>query len=402
MNSSTAYAANVPRFLITRALYNFMLFLPIWVIFVQRKHGLDLIQVTLLDSAFWLTMALTEIPTGAVADAVGRKQSYGIGLVLSVFGILMFALAGSFPLLLVANSLWALALTFISGADLAFFYDTLRVLGRESEYPRFRSIIATVDVVAAGIGGVLGGWLFTWRPESPFVLYALLLLPALALLLTFREPPRESDAHPGPETGFGGILATAARTIRAQPILRSVLVYSNLLPAAGGAIGITLIQPHVVAIGMPVEALGVILLAFNAVRVVGSASAPRLQARLGDWRLLLAAPVLVVLGVVGIGAAPGVTGLVVFGLAVYASAAARPVIESILMSETPSRVRATILSVDSLIFRLLLAGLSPFAGFVAEETSLQLAFVLMGVGSGILLAANLWFWRRAKGKLAGL
>ena len=140
------YETNITRFLVTRALSNAMFFLPIWVIFVQEKHGLDLVQATLLDSAFWLTMAVTEVPTGAVADTLGRKQSYAIGVGLSILGLLLFALAPTYPLLLIGNSLWALALTFSSGADLAFFYDSLRELGRSAEYPRFRSLVAAVDI----------------------------------------------------------------------------------------------------------------------------------------------------------------------------------------------------------------------------------------------------------------
>jgi hypothetical protein len=70
-----SYEGNIPKFFIYRILYNFMLFLPVWVIFMQDKFGLNLTEVTLNDSAFWITMALTEVPTGAVADTWGRKQS---------------------------------------------------------------------------------------------------------------------------------------------------------------------------------------------------------------------------------------------------------------------------------------------------------------------------------------
>ncbi len=126
-----SYERNIPKFLIYQALSNFMLFLPVWVIFLQQKHDLSLTQVTLLNSAFWLTMVFTEVPTGAVADTLGRKQSQIIGMALSTGSLLLFALAPNYPLLLLANSLWAFAITFISGADLAFFYDTLRESGRE-------------------------------------------------------------------------------------------------------------------------------------------------------------------------------------------------------------------------------------------------------------------------------
>ena len=380
------FQSNLPRFLITRALYNAMFFLPIWVVFVQEKHGLDLVQVTLLDSAFWLTMALTEIPTGAVADTLGRKASYAIGIGLSGIGNLSFGLAGTYPALLFANSLWAMAVTFISGADMAFLYDTLRELGREAEYPRFRGIVVGIDVVSAGLAGLAGGFLYARLPEAPFLLYSSLLVIALVVILTFREPAREADPETGRALGYRQVLGTALRTIRARPQLRFLLVYSSFLPVAVSVIEITLIQPHVIAIGLPVTALGIVLLGFRSAHIAGSVGSVRLSERLGDRGLFRSAPLVMAAGVIGLGLLPNLGGLFVFGLAGFAVAAARPVVEARMLAETPGSVRATILSVDSLILRVLVAVMSPFSGLIGDTAGLPTAFVVLGVlVGGVLL-----------------
>ena len=386
---------NIPRFLITRATYGGMFFLPIWVVFVQNKHGLDLVQVTLLDSAFWLTMALTEIPTGAVADTLGRKTSYAIGIGLSVAGNLLFGVAGNYTLLIFANSLWALAVTFISGADMAFLYDSLRALGREGEYARFRGIVTMIDVVSIGLSGLLGGYLYARLPEAPFLLYSTLLAITLLIILTFREPPREADPETGLFLGYRQILGTALATIRARPQLRFLLTYSSFLPVAVSLIEITLIQPHVVAVGLPVTALGVVLLGFRFAHAAGSVTSVRLSEVLGDRRLFRSAPVVMAAGVIGLGLLPNLGGLFIFGLAGFSVAAARPVVEARMLAETPGSVRATILSVDSLIFRLLFAVMSPFSGLVADAYSLPTAFVVVGmVVVGVLLAVIVFRERR--------
>ena len=59
-----SYAANIPKFFVFRFVWEFMLFFPIWVIFLQEARGFSLTQVTLIDLAFWLTVAFGEIPTG--------------------------------------------------------------------------------------------------------------------------------------------------------------------------------------------------------------------------------------------------------------------------------------------------------------------------------------------------
>ena len=101
-----SYESNIPKFFVFRAIYNFMLFLPVWMIFLKEEHGLSLTESTLLNSAFWLTMVLTEIPTGAVADTIGRKHSQVIGMALVAGSLLLFGLAPNYPLLILANSLW--------------------------------------------------------------------------------------------------------------------------------------------------------------------------------------------------------------------------------------------------------------------------------------------------------
>jgi MFS family permease len=149
--------ANIEKFFAFRFLWEFQLFLPIWVIFVQQKHGFSLTQVTLLNVAFWLTMAAGEIPTGAVADVFGRKRSLLIAVMLAAASVSFFVLAPTYPLLMLANTLWALAMTFDSGAALALLYDSLRALRREGEYTRLRGRLAVVVHLAVALSSVLGG-----------------------------------------------------------------------------------------------------------------------------------------------------------------------------------------------------------------------------------------------------
>jgi hypothetical protein len=59
-----SFESNIPKFFGYQVLYNFMLFLPVWVIYLQRKFNLSLTEFPFNDLTFWLTMAVTKIPTG--------------------------------------------------------------------------------------------------------------------------------------------------------------------------------------------------------------------------------------------------------------------------------------------------------------------------------------------------
>ena len=385
------YNRSLKKFYITQALYNFMFFLPTWVIFLQERHGLSLTQVTLINMAFWLTMALTEVPTGAVADTYGRKQSMLLGLGLCSISVAAFGWAPNFFLLMVANSIWGMAMTFLSGADMAFFYDTLITLGREHDYPRLRGRLTGVTLLGAAIGNFLGGILATHNLSTPFWAYALILGLAFLIGLGLIEPPRHIDPDTKKSATYSQILQLAWMAIRGQRSLQFILLYSNVLPLASMLITTTFIQPHLREIGVPLAWMGVIVFGFSLVRMAGSISAGRL-AQLGSvW--LWYAPLMVVGGLIGLAVIPSLVGVGLFGLTIFASIASRPLIESFILHSTPQTARATILSADNLIFRLILTVFEPTTGILADKFGLPSAFLILAFCIGIILLIVLLLWR---------
>ncbi|MBC8505420.1 MAG: MFS transporter [Anaerolineales bacterium] len=388
-----SYESNIPIFFAYQMLYNFMLFLPVWVIYIQGKFGLTMTEVTLNDSAFWITMALTEVPTGAVADTWGRKQSQLIGMIIATGSIVLFALAPVYPLVLVANSLWAIGITFISGAELALLYDTLRELGKENEYPKYRGRLQAMVLVSIAVSSVLGGIVGEISLVATFIITAGAMLIATFLVILLKEPPREPDSDTGENLNYWGIVRVTFGAIRQSPGLRYALLYASLMPLAGSAIQVTFMQPHAIAIGLPIAALGVIALGLRLSQFSGALSADRILQRIGEWGWLRLAPIVLFVGVIALGVFNSVFGIVLFALTGFASAVTMPLMESIILRQTPGSVRATILSVDSLLFRFMLAALGPAVGLASDFYSLPIAFIAVGVGLGFVIFWVMVRWR---------
>ena len=389
-----SYESNIPKFFIYRALYNFMLFLPVWVIYLQRRHGLSLTQVTLLNSAFWLTMVFTEVPTGAVADTFGRKQSQIIGMALATGSILLFGLAPNYALLILANSLWAFAITFISGADIAFFYDTLRELGREDEYPTYRGRLSAVVLGSIAISSMLGGLIGEINLVYTFLITAALMVLGMFFLMLLKEPPMELDPETGIKLSYRQTLKVSIGAIRQIPGLRYSLIYSSLLLLMPTAINITFIQPHTIAIGLPIAALGGIALGLRLFQAAGAANAGRVVKQIGEWKLLKLAPLILFVGLLLIGSLNSWLGIAFFSMTGFANAATMPTVENIINRQAPGSVRATILSIDSLIFKLLTAILEPGIGLVADARGLPTAFLGMAAAVGIVMPILFFGWRK--------
>ncbi len=385
------YAASLRRFYIAQALYNMMLFLPTWVIFLQERHGLSLTQVTIIDIAFWLTMAFTEVPTGAVADTFGRKQSLLVGIALSALSVTMFGWAPNYLLLLVANSLWGVAITFMSGADMAFFYDTLRAQGRELDYPRQRGRLSAVILAGGAMGNIAGGFLASWKLGSTFWLYGLLLGIAFMFALGMKEPPRRLHPETGRPHSYVDILRLAWNAIRGQRRLQLSLLFSNVLPLASMLVTTIFIQPQMQHIGVPLAWMGSVLFALSLLRILASGSAGW-AARLGG-RWLWATPWMVALGLAGMALVPNLLGVALFGLAIFASVSSRPLIENLILRDAPEAAQATILSADNLVFRFFLAIVEPVGGILADSFGLSTAFLVLAAAIVMAMVLLLFLWR---------
>src|SRR5688500_15617283 len=70
----------------------------IWIIFLQQR-GFSLAEIGLAESFFHLAPVTLELPSGSLADVLGRKWSLTLGALL---------VAGSTALMFVADSMWVL------------------------------------------------------------------------------------------------------------------------------------------------------------------------------------------------------------------------------------------------------------------------------------------------------
>ena len=384
------YTRSLYSFYITQALYNLMFFLPTWVIYLQERHGLSLTQVTLINMAFWLTMALTEVPTGAVADTYGRKQSMLLGFALCSISVAVFGWAPNFALLMIANSIWGMAMTFLSGADMAFFFDTLQAIGRQHEYPRLRGQLSAVSLIGAAVGNFLGGFLATRSLEAPFMAYSFVLGLAFLIGLGLKEAPRSIDQETQKPASTSKILRLAWVAIQSQRNLQFILLYSNFLPLANMLITTTFIQPHMREIGIPLAWMGVVVFGLSMVRMAGSISAGKLSQLGRVW--LWIAPCMLVSGLVCLALIPNIVGVSLFSLSIFGSIASRPLIEGLILQSAPQSARATIFSADNLIFRLILTVFEPATGIMADRFGLPSAFLILAffIGLSLLIVLVLW------------
>ena len=130
---------NLHRFILFRLFFNARFYYPVFTI-LFLDYGLTLEQFAILNLVWALTIVLAEVPSGALADIVGRKRLLVFASILMFIemGLLVIVPIGTSSLLFIVffiNRVCSgLAEAAASGADEALAYDSLKALGREDEW----------------------------------------------------------------------------------------------------------------------------------------------------------------------------------------------------------------------------------------------------------------------------
>jgi MFS family permease len=355
----------------------------IYVVYLQQHRGLTLTQIALIDTFWWLTSSLSEIPTGVVADRFSRKLSLAVGAFLAGCGALLYGLAPTFTLFLVANGLAAVALTFGSGADEALLYESLQCLGRAEEYPKITGRARALARGMVAVGSISGGLLAASNFLYPFLCAALLYFVAFSLALLLREPTH-SAATAQQRQGYGVIVRTALQVIRQQPTLRFTLLYLALVPVAAAVTNLLFLQTQALALGVPVALIGVIVMGANGANLVGSLLAHHVAGVLGERRMVYGGPFVLLICLVLMGVSQTHVTLLLMIFLGLVSAALHPLLYSRLQCEVSDQIRATILSMQSLLFLLCLAVIEPLLGATADQAGLSSAYYLLAGLLGVV------------------
>ena len=321
--------------------------------------GLSNLEAFAANAFFTVGMVLFEVPTGVVADTVGRRASYLLGTVTLTASTLLYFLLwdvqGPFWAWAVASILIGLGFTFFSGAVEAWLVDALKATGFTGELEHVFGRGQVVAGAAMLTGSVAGGFIAQQTTLGvPFVLRAVVL--AVMFFVAF------ALMH---DTGFtpekGGRPLAEMRTIASAsieygwrvPAVKWLMVES-LFTGGVGIYSFYALQPYLLELyGDPhaYQIAGLVAAIVAGAQILGGLAASRIRrlferrtsallatAALSTMTLALAGTIEHFWAVIGL--------IVVWGLLFAASS---PIRQAYMNGLIPSRQRATILSFDSLM-----------------------------------------------------
>src|SRR4030042_2667935 len=94
----------------------FSVIVTVNLVYQATVVGLNPLQLVLVGTMLETVSFLFEVPTGIVADVYSRKLSVIIGLLLIGLGFTVEGLFPFFSAVLIAQVIWGIGFTFVSGA----------------------------------------------------------------------------------------------------------------------------------------------------------------------------------------------------------------------------------------------------------------------------------------------
>ena len=336
----------------------------IWVLLLALR-GFSLVEVGMAEGLFHVVSLCCELPSGLLADVLGRKRTLMASYTMFLLSALLMASSGGFGGACLSLAFSAMGYNLQSGTREAITYESMAQAGQRAAYLKFSSLQNGVYRFSSGGAMLLAGLTVHLGWRLAYLLDAAVALAGMAAALCLTEPAVPDRPAPASPSSLPGALRDTARDawrlLRAdRTAVRIMLV--NALVGACATLSRFFLQQRVEA-AVPVPALlGPALFALG----LGGGAAGLLTGRLDRLPY---------------GRAAALTGCGVAACAMAARGSFLPVLmasglaagllddalqlvsDKRLNDRFPSAQRATLVSVSSMAFSLFMIPLSPLFGW---------------------------------------
>lgn len=355
--------------------------MPIVVLFYQ-SNGLSMSQIFILKSVYSIAMVATELPSGYLADVWGCRRTLLIGAILGTIGMAIYSVSFVFTSFLVAEVILGIGFSFISGADSAMLYDSLKAENREDEYIKYEGRITSAGNFAEAFAGILGGLLAAYSLRAPYVFQIAVAAIAIPATLFLKEPQHALERTHLKMKEILSILKFAY----IQKEMRSAIMISSFTGAATLTYA-WFVQPYFQEAKVPVSAFGILWTALNLSAGIFSLFSYKIERWLGMKKILLVIVCFLSLGFFLTAFQVSLAGIAILFFFYMVRGIATPVLKDQINQYTESKVRATILSIRNFEIRIIFAAIGPALGYLTDTFSLKTALMVSGI---IYFIAAMW------------
>jgi len=382
-------------------LKNLRFFDPFLILFL-RDAGLSFLAIGTLISIREISTNILEIPTGVLADAFGRRKAMLFGFGAYILSFILFYLGSTYWMFAIAMIAFAFGDTFRSGTHKAMILEHLRISGCEHHKVTYYGKTRAASQLGSALASLIAAGLVIWT-GSYRIIFLASTIPYVLYFLLLASYPRALDGEhiARGRMGWRAIGNQFTATIRGLwTLLRDPCTVRGLMSSASfDALFKTTkdyLQPIVQAQALALPILlslrgeqrtailvGCVYFLIYLATCFASSNAGAFQAHLKTPSRGINLTLLTGIALLIMAGATSWVGLDGFAIVAFLSAyilqnLRRPLIIGYLADRMDHCSMASGLSVEAQLRTLIMAGLAPLLGWLADR---------VGVGAGILLVS---------------
>ncbi|UQZ87109.1 Major Facilitator Superfamily protein [Paenibacillus konkukensis] len=399
---------NIPLFYLYQLCNSFILDRGIWMLYLV-SCGFSLAEIGVIEALYHGVVFLFEIPTGYLADRYGKKSSLLIAQLLGMLSAGCLMLSSGAPFIIAGFLLGGFVGTLQSGATNALLYETLQAQGQEHRFKQRMSYGSAIMLISMGISGSFGGFLSDMNWEWVYGGKALVHLLTLLILLPVIDPVTLSN-KPSPAGGstrirlqgvteltFAGQLKVGYSFIRSNRPFLTLSLFGGLLYSMAWSITFYS-QVLFQNVGFPNKTIGT----FNGIETWVSAAitaaAYLVERRIGKTASLITSGIGFTVFLIVLAGSSGAWPVVLsfFMLSVFISYL-EPLLEAYLNDLVPASLRATMLSVFSMMISTGMMATFLILGVLADRGGVSHAIqTVLLLWVPLLIVLLLWCLRHIR------
>ncbi len=365
-------------------LLDFRFYGPIIILYFTHVSGsfalgMSIFSITMLASAIF------EIPTGVFSDKIGRKKTIVCGSVASVISVMLYAVGGTYGMLVAGAIFEGLARSFFSGNNAAFLHDILAESGQQAEFQDYMGRTASRYQIALAIAAIVGSILAAI--SYPVVMWLSVIPQVMGLIvsLQFVEPKVHT-----PVTGnlYQHLRDAFNNTVRNRR-LRSLSAASILHFGMGESI--YQFRAAFIATLWPLWAIGIARTIGNIGAAISFYLSGKVIRRFGEFRLLIFGISYGQIVNIFSLAVPTVFSPILMGSTSLFFGVNTVAVGGLMQREFTQEQRATMGSLNSFAGSLMFTVCSLVLGILADRIGVTPASLI----GELVLVATIWLYWRA-------
>lgn len=332
-----------------------------WVAILAAR-GYNLVDIGIAETVFHITSLIFEIPSGVLADVFGRKKMLIVSSIMRMIGNIIMILSDNLFTVCLSIAFHALSYNFSSGTGGALAYDSLKAANAESRFERFESDQLVIYRLCSGISTLCAGFALFIGHRLAYGTDLITGVIQIAVLMSLSEMYAPAPEQSGSIAARLAICLKESFTFMKSAKRAMKLMIVNSLIGAADTLLLFFLQAKLPERGIPHRLLGAALLFMEIGGIIGSKLITKLP-KLSYRCVFCISSVMVLAGIVA-EHSPMYAVMALGGFIAAVADDALQVRTNVLLQDMfPSEQRATLTSLESFTFSVIMIVLSPLAGF---------------------------------------